>query len=393
MGATVAVVIVLMIPSIYSFEPERGFYAEYEMYEDPEFPYPTTAFALLREHREWEIKYLDIEDLVYKYQVLDIRQNKALVRICFQGIATIGWYSRKSAFFKRVFDVTIDLNTLEMIDENGNAWGKWLFWIKLGSYDWRKYTMMKNWNGHGEVTVWIEGPYENDYLFSILHSSYIKTTTDFFKIETLKVEDYTVKYPVFEEYDIMTSYKDYKTPEGTIRSEEPGGYYLSEIEVGFDTGEEVELKSGLNMTAFYMDNGLLLEIFGDYIDDFLDQKIGIVLLQTDFLILTNYGVSDDILIDEPTPETQRTSFEKEIEQMLGRSPKDSEGTVTTEVPSNPPETQITESPQPPQEKSETPTPTTTQSQEDTENNTMLYYVAPLLIVMIVAVFVVLREKR
>jgi len=267
-----------------------------------------------------------------------------------------------------------------MIDENGNSWGKWLFWIKLGSYDWREYTMMKNWNGHGEVAVWIEGPYENDYLFSFLHSPYIKTTTDFFKIKTLKVKDYTVKYPVFEEYDIMTSYKDYKTPEGTIRSEEPGGYYLSEIEVGFDTGEEVELKPGLDMTAFYIDNGLLLEIFGDYIDDFLDQKIGIVLLQTEFLILTNYGVSEEILIEEPTPESQRTSFEKEVEMMVGKNEPE-------ETP------QKTETTQPPQEKSETPAPTTKQPQESTEDNTMLYYIVPLLIVMIIAVFIVLREKR
>ena len=109
------------------------------------------------------------------------------------------------------------------------------------------------------------------------------------------------------------------------------------------------------------------------------------------MILTNYGVSNEILIEEPTPESQRTSFEKEIEQMLGRSPKDSEDTVTTETPSTPPET--TETPQSTEQKSETPLPTTTQSQDDTEDNTTLYYVAPLFIVMIITVFLVLKEKR
>ena len=62
-----------------------------------------------------------------------------------------------------------------------------------------------------------------------------------------------------------------------------------------------------------------------------------------------------------------------------------EDNITPSEDENPTET--------PQEKSETPLPTTTQPQESTEDNTMLYYVVPILIVMIIAVFLVLKEKR
>jgi hypothetical protein len=394
--------VLVLIPSSYSFEPEKGFYVEYRVYGYPEDPYPSSAFALLKEHQEWDIKYLYIKDMVYKYQVQDIKNNIAYIRICFEGTALGDGHNitgQRAVPFKRIFDIKVDLNTLEMVDENG-AWGKWLFWIKLGSYNRREHTIMKNWNDHGEVKGWIYGPYENEVLYSILHSPYVNNTTNFFRIDTLKKvkieKDYTVIYPSFKEYGIVTSYKDYKTPEGTIRSGGYGGYYLDEIVIGISMGGgkvcEKTYDPGLNTSIYYTEDGLFIETLGSYwIDDFVDQKLGIVVLQPgNNLFLTDYGVSDDILIEEPTPENQRTSFEKEIEQMLGRSPKDSEGTVTTETPSTPPETQTTE---PPEQKSEIPAPTTTQPQEDTENNTTLYYVAPLLIVMIIAVFIVLREKR
>jgi len=55
----------------------------------------------------------------------------------------------------------------------------------------------------------------------------------------------------------------------------------------------------------------------------------------------------------------------------------------------PQETQITETPQ---EKSETPSPATAQP-NNTEETNILYYVAPLLVVAFIAVFLVLKEKR
>jgi len=224
----------------------------------------------------------------------------------------------------------------------------------------------------------LKGPLEYENLSSILMSSHAENLTHCFCLQTHRKEDGTRTYPLFKDYGIVPSYNAYETNEGSITIKS-GGYYL---------GEE----GGYFSDFFYTDEGLLLEVLSFYMDDFVDQKVGIVVLKGGCpLTLTDYGVSDDILIEEPTPESQRTSFEKEIEQMLGRSPKDSEDTVTTETPSTPPET--TETPQSTEQKSETQLPTTTQSQEDTENYTMLYYIVPLLIVMIIAVFIVFKEKR
>jgi hypothetical protein len=389
-GLIIITMFMLAVPCVLSFTPEKGFYAEYRLWENPELP-ETTAFALLKEHKEWEVKYFFISDPVYKYQILDIKNNIAIIRICFEGTALGEGHNitgQRAVPFKRISDIKVDLNTLEMIDDNGDPWGKWLFWVKLGSYDWKEYTVMKNWNNHGNVRGWIDGPYENDFLFEVLHSPYLKDTTYFFCLITLKIvaQKHEVIYPSFEEYGIIASYKDYKTSEGSIHSGGWGGYYLDEIHLVFGDGEEKTYPPGLKMRAYYTEDGLLLESYGYWIDDFVDQKLGIVVLNLEFLYLTDYGVSNEILIDEPTPESQRTSFEKEVEMMVGKN----EPEETPSKTETPPETQITETPK---QKSETPLPTTTQSQEDTENNTILYYIVPLLIVMIIAVFIVLRESR
>jgi len=383
----IATVFIFTIPPAHSFTPEKGFYAEYRLWENPKLP-ETTAFALLKEHQEWEVKYFFIRDLVYKYQILEIKNNIATIRICFEGTA-LGYGHRVTGQmevpFRRIFDIKLDLDTLEMVDENGNAWGKWLFWVKLGSYDLKEYTVMKNWNNHGSVGGWIYGPYENDFLFEVLNSPYLKDTAHFFQISTLKTvsQKHEVIYPSFEEYGIVASYKDYKTS-GGIHSGGWGGYYLDEVGIVFGDGERKAYPPGLNTMIFYNEDGLLLESREFYMDDFIDQKLGIVVLQLNSLTLTNCGVKNKTMIGEPTPENQRTSFEKEVEMMVGKN----EPEETPSKTENPPET--TESPQ---EKSETPLPTTRQSQEGTENNTTLYYVAPLLVVAFIAVFLVLKEKR
>ena len=389
-------VFVLALPSFYSFEPEKGFYAEYRVYEYPEDPYPSSAFALLKEHQEWGIKYLYIKDMVYKYQVQDIKNNIAYIRICFEGTALGDGHNitgQRAVPFKRIFDIKVNLNTLEMIDDNGDSWGKWLFWINLGSYNWKEYTIMKNWNDHGEVKGWLYGPYENEVLYSVLHSPYVNNTTNFFRIDTLKKvkieKDYTAIYPAFKDYGIVTSYKDYKTPEGTIRSGGYGGYYLDEIVIGISMGGgkvcEKTYDPGLNTSIYYTEDGLFIETLGSYwIDDFVDQKLGIVVLQTgNPLFLTDYGVSNDTLIEEPKPEYQRTSFKEEVEMMVGKN----EPEETPPKTENPPETT-----EPPEQKSETPTPTTAQP-NNTEETNILYYIAPLLVVAFIAVFLVLKEKR
>jgi len=391
-------VFVLALPSFYSFEPEKGFYAEYRVYGYPEDPYPSSAFALLKEHQEWDIKYLYIKDMVYKYQITDIKNNIAYIRICFEGTALGEGHNitgQRAVPFKRIFDIKLNLKTLEMIDDNGNLWGKWLFWIKLGSYNRREYTIMKNWNDHGEVKGWIYGPYENEFLYSVLHSPYINNTTSVFRIATFKKEkvekDYTAIYPAFKDYGIVTSYKDYKTSEGSVHSGGYGGYYLDEIVIGLSMGGgkvcEKTYDPGLDTSIYYTEDGLFIESLGSYwIDDFID-RLGIVVLQTgNPLFLTDYGVSNDILIEEPTPESQRTSFEKEVEMMVGKN----EPEETLQKPSETP--QKTQTTEPPKQKSETQLPTTTQSNEKDKTN-MLYYVAPLLVVAFIAVFLVLKEKR
>jgi len=388
-------VFVLALPSFYSFEPEKGFYVEYRVYGYPEDPYPSSAFALLKEHQEWGIKYLYIKDMVYKYQVQDIKNNIAYIRICFEGTALGDGHNitgQRAVPFKRIFDIKVNLNTLEMIDDNGDSWGKWLFWINLGSYNWKEYTIMKNWNDHGEVKGWLYGPYENEVLYSVLHSPYVNNTTNFFRIDTLKKvkieKDYTAIYPAFKDYGIVTSYKDYKTPEGTIRSGGYGGYYLDEIVIGISMGGgkvcEKTYDPGLNTSIYYTEDGLFIETLGSYwIDDFID-RLGIVVLQPgNNLFLTDYCVSDDILIEDPKPEYQRTSFEKEVEMMVGKN----EPEETPPKTENPPETT-----EPPEQKSETPTPTTAQP-NNTEETNILYYIAPLLVVAFIAVFLVLKEKR
>ena len=143
----------IIFPYALSFEPEEGFYAEYRICgHSEEDIYPSSAFVLLKEHRKSEIKFLYLEDLIYGYQILDINWNLATVRVCFEGRANATGYNveQKEVPFRRIFDITVDLDTLEMIDEDG-AWGKWLFWIKLGSYDWREYPIMKDYNGGGQV--------------------------------------------------------------------------------------------------------------------------------------------------------------------------------------------------------------------------------------------------
>jgi len=376
------IVSVLVIHSSYSLDfLEKGFYAEYRMCEDPETPH-TSAFALLREHKEWDIKYLYIEDLIYKYQVLDIKGNTASIRICFEGRLNAGGYKLSNYIvlpFKRIFDIKVDLNTLEMIDDNGNAWGKWFFWIKPASYNKKEYTVMKNWNDRGEVKAWLKGPLENENLSSFLKSSYAGNIKHYFVLTTTIRKENTFIYPLFEDYGIMPSYNVQITEEGTVKMES-GSYYLSTFSTTTSEGEMVEMEPGLFVECYYTDDGMLFEdndLY--YMDDFIDQKVGIVVLQLGGpLVLTNYGVSNDILIEEPTPESQRTSFEKEVEMMVGKN----------EPEETPQETQITETPQ----KSETPTPTTTQPNEKDKTN-MLYYVVPILAVAVIAIFIVLKEKR
>jgi len=365
-GVTIIITMfVLTVPSAFSFTPEKGFYAEYRMGADPGDPHPS-LFILLREHQEWDIKFLDLEDLVYRYQVLDIKRDTATVRVCFEGSVYAGGYdivNQRAVSFKRIFDIKVDLNTLEMIDDNGNPWGKWLFWINLGSYDRKEYTVMKNWNDHGEVKGVLKGPLEYKNLSSILMSPYAKNLTHCFYLKTHRKEDSTRIYPLFKDYGIVPSYNAYETNEGSITIKS-GGYYL---------GEE----GGYFSDFFYTDEGLLLEVLSFYMDDFVDQKVGIIALKGGCpLTLTDYGVSNDILIEEPTPEYQRTSFEKEIEMILGKNEPEETPQEKSETP----------------QKTETQLPTTTQPNDAEKNNT-LFYVAPLFIVMIIAVFLVLKEKR
>jgi hypothetical protein len=214
-------ILLLVFPTIHSLDfVQKGFYAEYRIAEDPRIPH-SSSFILLRGYETLDTKFLDLENLVYKYQVLDIEGNTAIVRVCFEGRVYAGGYDDRRHIvlpFKRIFDIKVDLNILEMVDENGNAWGKWLFWIKPASYNKKEYTVMKNWNDHGEVKGVLKGPLEYENLSSILMSSHAENLTHCFCLQTHKRGGDVWIYPLFEDYGIAPSYKAHKTEEDRVKT-------------------------------------------------------------------------------------------------------------------------------------------------------------------------------
>ena len=236
-----------------------------------------------------------------------------------------------------------------MIDDNGDPWGKWLFWINLGSYNWKEYTIMKNWNDHGKVTGWLGGPLEMKMQF--LQSPYGKDLKYYIYLGTARLQDDTWIYPLCEDY-------------GVPPREE--FYFLS------PEGEQIS-EPGLETYYFYTDEGLLVETT-TYIDDFLDQKLGIMIIFGSGMILTDYGVSDEILIEDPKPEYQKSTFDEELSKIeeLKEQQKLAEKTQTPEKP--------------PQKQE--------QEQQDTEEKeNPLIYLVPVLAVVIIVVFIMLKEKR
>ena len=368
--------LILTTDRAYSFPPEKGFYAEYRI-EDSRIQ-DSRVFALLRD-QSLEIKYIDLIGIVYRYQILDIKKNIADIRISLEGELYMGGYENIREIkipFKKIYDIKLNLDTLEMIDDNGDPWGKWLFWINLGSYNWKEYTIMKNWNSHGEMKGWLKGPWENISLSNFLRSPYAKKLKNYFVLNTVKEEGDTYLYPRFEDFGIIYSYKSHITEEGTIITE-PGGYYLRGFRIAKDTEKEGKELPGVFTRYYYTDEGIFFEnILPYYMDDFLDQKLGITILSMSSpLILIDYGVKNEILIEDPESENQ-TSFLEDVIMYLERS-------------ETPPETQITEIPQKSELKSGTPLPTK-QTQKETN---ILYYIVPILIVVIIAVFLVVKEGR
>ena len=82
-------IFVLTVPSVSSFPPEKGFYAEYRI-EDSRIQ-DSRVFALLRD-QSLEIKYVDLIGIVYRYQILDIKKNIADIRISLEGELYMGGY-------------------------------------------------------------------------------------------------------------------------------------------------------------------------------------------------------------------------------------------------------------------------------------------------------------
>jgi len=262
-----------------------------------------------------------------------------------------------------------------MIDDNGDPWGKWLFWINLGSYNWKEYTIMKNWNSHGEMKGWLKGPWENISLSNFLRSPYAKKLKNYFVLNTVKEEGDTYLYPRFKDFGIIYSYKSHITEEGTIITE-PGGYYLRGFRIAKDTEKEGKELPGVFTRYYYTDEGIFFEnILPYYMDDFLDQKLGITILSMSSpLILTDYGVKNEILIEDPKPEYQKSTFDEELSKIeeLKEQQKLAEKTQTPEKP--------------PQKQE--------QEQQDTEEKeNPLIYLVPVLAVVIIVVFIMLKEKR
>ena len=363
---------ILAAPRALSFEPEKGFYAEYELYRQNDSPLFSTL-ALFKD-QNLEQKFFYLYTITYKYQILDIKENTAIVRVCFEGTIFTDVVDDRGNFiilpFKRIYDVKVDLNTLEMVDENGKAWGKWIFWIPLGSYDKKEYTFMKNWNDHGEVKGWITGPMEA--VFSSFKSSYGKFLKTYFSAGTDKMEDGIPAYPTFEEYSIPTSYNIDEG--GQIKQ---GGYRFDPSTITTPEGDVVKLEPGLNPLLFYTDEGLLVEDYLWYADDFIDQKVGIAVLQlSGALYLKDCDVKNEILIKDPKPEYQKASFADEIKKIkeLEKQYKKS-NLQKDEKRSGEPGIAI-------------------YKQEKNENNTNpLYYVVPLIAAALIIGFYVFKEKR
>ena len=337
-----------LVHSTYSFDIEKGSYARYEMYKDPETIMGEGydfSVALLKGDKE-----VFFSDFIYTYQILDIEDNIADVRICFEG-ELINEPTYKEDLielpFKRIFDIKLNLDTLEMIDESG-AWGKWLFWVPQGLYDRKEYTFMKNWNDHGKVTGWLGGPLEMKMQF--LQSPYGKDLKYYIYLGTARLQDDTWIYPLCEDY-------------GVPPREE--FYFLS------PEGEQIS-KPGLETYYFYTDEGLLLET-ALYIDDFLDQKLGIMIL-FGYPLLTDYGVSDETLIEDPKPEYQKSTFDEELSKIeeLKEQQKLAEKTQTPE---------------------KTPQKREQEQQDTEEKENPLIYLVPIIVVVVIVAFIMFKEKR
>ncbi len=334
-----------VIPSSCSLDTEKGSYARYEMNKSSKalekHGYDFSS-VLLKGDKE-----VFFSDFIYTYQILAIEDNIADVRICFEG-KILDEPGRKEDLielpFKRIFDIKLNLDTLEMIDESG-AWGKWLFWVPQGLYDRKEYTFMKNWNDHGKVRGWITGPMKMEYEDSFLQSPYGKDLNYFTYLTTLywkKGEPWV--YPMCEDYGVP--------PREEFCMLSPEGEQIS--------------KPGLETYYFYTDEGLLLET-ALYIDDFLDQKLGIMIL-FGYPILTDYGVSEETLIEEPKPEYQ-TLLSEEIPKL--EKLKEQQKT-----------------PQETEQKTETP-----QSTKEKEERNIVIYVVPIIVVVVIVAFIMFKEKR
>jgi len=363
--------LILTIPNTFSFEPEKGFYAEYGIYRETDSPLFSTL-ALFRD-QSLEEKFFYLYNITYKYQILDIKENTAFIRVCFEGIIHTDVIDDKGNFillpFKRIFDIKVNIDTLEIIDDNGNPWGKWILWIPLGSYDKKEYTFMKNWNGHGEVKGWITGPMEA--VFSSFKSSYGKSLRTYFSAGTDRMKDGVPVYPTFEEYGIPTSYN---VDEGGEINQ--GGYRFNPSTITTPEGDVIRLEPGLNPLLFYTDEGLLVEDYLWYTDDFIDQKVGIAVLQlSGALYLRDCGMKNEILIEDPKPEHQKSSFADEIKKI-----KELEKQYRNSSPQK-------------DDKSSEPGITIYNQRKNKTNTDLLYYIISLIAVALIIGLFVFKERR
>jgi len=389
------IIFVLLTPSFYSLNIKKGTYAEYREYDEVhvgsygepiDTPYRTMNTAFLRGKQS-----IDIADMVYKYQILNMNGSTADIRLCLEGEVLTHVRDDEGndilLTFKRIFDIKVDLNTLEMVDVNGKAWGKWLFWIKPGSYN-EEYTLLEDWNNHGELEGWLEGTrvWYNDPLSPYLDKNSV------FVIHTAYRKDGDLIYPAFSKYNI----------------ELPKGHTCHA------TYEDEELESSVIPDFIYNDKGILCEIWNAYVDDFLDQKLETLFLSGSRFFLADYSVKDEILIEAPTPEYQKPlSYELERIEAVKRgelpvsktpaptetsTPTAAKTSVPTETPS-PTETHTTTETSIPPTKTQVPTepqktteiPSSTPSDNTGKNNKSLLYIVPLLIILI-AGFIIYKKR-
>lgn len=154
--------------------------------------------------------------------------------------------------------VTVDLNTLELVDENGNPWGKWVMWIDPLKY-----------------------PLEGETLETFI-MNWLNTTVDLY----IHYHNGSIGKPIdtvigkFERFFIASRFEPFENE------------FL--LKLGIMKQPEITMTY-----AYEPRSGILLQqLVSTYLDDVLTQKLGIILTSGTFILSeTNVSIDQDSEFD------------------------------------------------------------------------------------------------